>query len=95
MRIDSEKCIGCGQCVRYCPVDCILEDGGQCTIQEDECVDCGVCYRAKVCPFDAIFMPEENYDYPRAIRMQFSDPCVAHPKMKSFGRGTEEAKTNE
>ena len=79
----------------YCPMDCIIRDGKQCRINEDECVDCGVCLRANVCPKDSLFMPEENYEYPRAIRMQFSDPCCMHPKMKSFGRGTEEAKTND
>ncbi len=95
MRIDSEKCVGCGRCINYCPMNCILKADGRCEIDEDECVDCGVCKRADVCPADAIFMPEECFEYPRAVRMQFSDPCVAHPNMKSFGRGTEEAKTND
>jgi hypothetical protein len=40
-------------------------------------------------------MPDESYEYPRAIRMQFSDPGVQHPNFKSWGRGTEEAKTND
>jgi hypothetical protein len=40
-------------------------------------------------------MPKENFEYPRAIRMQFSDPSVKHPKQNTGGRGTEEAKTND
>jgi hypothetical protein len=40
-------------------------------------------------------MPVENFQYPRAIRMQFSDPGVQHPNLKAWGRGTEEAKTND
>lgn len=68
---------------------------GKVVIDEDECVDCGVCLRAGVCPVDAIFMPPECFDYPRAVRMQFSDPGVQHPNLKAWGRGTEEAKTND
>jgi hypothetical protein len=68
---------------------------GKVSMNEDECVDCGVCLRANVCPKGAIFMPKENFEYPRAVRMQFSDPGVAHPSLKAWGRGTEEAKTND
>ncbi len=95
MRIDPAKCIGCGRCVDYCIVNSIAKTDGICKINEEECVDCGVCLRADVCPVHAIFMPEECFQYPRAIRMQFSDPSVQHPNLKAWGRGTEEAKTND
>jgi ferredoxin len=76
-------------------VTCIRADGGSVKIEEDECVECGVCLRADVCPVGAIYMPKESFEYPRAIRMQFSDPGIQHPNFKSWGRGTEEAKTND
>lgn len=95
MRISEEKCIGCGSCIPFCPVGCIVEKSGKVSIDHDECVDCGVCKRAEVCPTDAIYMPQECFEYPRAIRMQFSDPGVQHPNLKAWGRGTEEAKTND
>lgn len=95
MRISEEKCIGCGSCIPFCPVGCIVEKNGKVSIDHDECVDCGVCKRAEVCPTDAIYMPQECFEYPRAIRMQFSDPGVQHPNLKAWGRGTEEAKTND
>jgi hypothetical protein len=76
-------------------VGCIVEKNGKVSIDDDECVDCGVCKRAEVCPTDAIYMPAESFEYPRAIRMQFSDPGVQHPNLKAWGRGTEEAKTND
>lgn len=95
MRINEEKCIGCGRCTDYCMLKCITKNGREVRINEDECVDCGVCLRAGVCAADAIYMPKENYEYPRAVRMQFSDPGVQHPALKAWGRGTEEAKTND
>ncbi len=95
MRIDAAKCVSCLACLDYCPVSCIGERDGGVAIDEEECVDCGVCLRAEACPADAIFMPPESFSYPRAIRMQFSDPGVEHPTLKAWGRGTEEAKTND
>lgn len=100
MRIDKTKCAGCGQCTEYCTLGNIsqrLRDGKNgriyYEINEDECVDCGVCLRAGVCATDALHMPD--YDYPRVLRAQFSDPLVVHPKTNVPGRGTEEMKTNE
>ncbi len=95
MRIDSEKCIACLDCLDYCPVGCIAEGEESAVIDEEECVECGVCRRSEVCPSEAIFMPESSLSYPRAIRMQFSDPGAEHPNLKAWGRGTEEAKTND
>jgi hypothetical protein len=76
-------------------MECIRERDGLGYIQEDECVECGVCLRAGVCPSDALFMPEEHLRYPRLVRAQFSDPGVPHPSTNQAGRGTEEMKTND
>ena len=95
MRIDSEKCIGCQECVDFCPMSCMSEQDGVVVIDQEECVECGVCLRAGVCPTEAIYMPEESLQYPRAIRAQFSDPGVWHPSTNQGGRGTEEMKTND
>jgi NAD-dependent dihydropyrimidine dehydrogenase PreA subunit len=70
MRIDAEKCMGCLECIDFCPVDCIVEEDGGARIDEDECVECGVCLRAGVCPNDALFMPEESLRYPRLVRFR-------------------------
>ena len=100
MRIDKNKCAGCGQCSANCALGGIAArrrdpESGKFyyQIDEDECVDCGVCLRAGVCTTDALFMPE--CDYPRSLRSQFSDPLVVHPKTNVPGRGTEEMKTIE
>lgn len=95
MKIDSEKCIFCLECIDYCPVRAILEKDASVSISQEECVECGVCLRANVCPTDAIYMPEESKAYPRSVRAQLSDPGVQIPKLKQGGRGTEEMKTND
>ena len=95
MRIDSDKCMGCMECADLCPMECIVERDGVGYIEEDDCVECGVCLRAGLCPNDALYMPEESSRYPRVIRAQFSDPGVSHPAMNQGGRGTEEMKTND
>ncbi|KYZ76788.1 4Fe-4S ferredoxin [Anaerosporomusa subterranea] len=100
MRIDKDKCAGCGQCIEFCTLGNISSRRRNpknsklyYEIDEDDCVDCGVCLRAAVCSADALFMP--NYEWPRTIRSAFSDPTVEHRETKVAGRGTEEIKTNE
>ena len=100
MRIESEKCVGCEQCVSYCPVGAIRvaerEDKPgkkRSWIDEEECVECGVCYRANVCKPQAIYLQELRW--PRVVRRAFSDPMVEHKETGVPGRGTEEMKTNE
>jgi NAD-dependent dihydropyrimidine dehydrogenase PreA subunit len=95
MKIDPDKCISCLECIDFCTMKCILEGEETVYIDQDECVECSVCLRANVCPVDAIYMPEEAFQYPRSIRREFSDPGVQYPTLKQGGRGTEEMKTND
>jgi NAD-dependent dihydropyrimidine dehydrogenase PreA subunit len=83
MKINSEQCSGCGRCIPYCPVGSIKKsDVGAfptAIIDQEECVECGVCIRSGVCKSEAIYLPETPW--PRSIRAAFSGGGF------SFGRG--------
>ena len=99
MRIDPKKCVGCGQCRPFCTMKCIefarSEKGNKvhCKVNEDECVDCEICFRSQVCPTDALKQPYT--EWPRTVRGTFSNPLAIHKETKVPGRGTEEMKTND
>jgi NAD-dependent dihydropyrimidine dehydrogenase PreA subunit len=97
MKINDLRCNGCKLCQPYCPVGAIKSSEGQGTpvslIDQDECVECGACLRAAVCPKDAIYLPELKW--PRTLREAFSNPLVRHPSTGVPGRGTSEMKTND
>jgi len=98
VKVDDTKCIGCGRCRPYCTMDAIAYArnavGKPCArVDEDECVDCGVCYRAQVCPAQALYEPSPVW--PRSVRGTFSNPLVEHKETRVPGRGTEEMKTTD
>jgi NAD-dependent dihydropyrimidine dehydrogenase PreA subunit len=95
MLIDQDLCIGCGQCIPYCPVRAIAlsEDDQVSEIDLDECVECSNCLRCADCPTDAIY--QQELKYPRTVRSLMSDVLTIAEESKISGRGTEEMKTNE
>jgi pyruvate ferredoxin oxidoreductase delta subunit len=54
----SEKCIGCGKCVPFCPEAAISIQDKKSTIDYHWCKGCGVC--AQVCPLKAIIMKKNS-----------------------------------
>ena len=93
MKIDPETCTGCEACVPYCPVQAIQVKDDLAVIDDDECVECGVCLRSGACPVDAI--QEVPLAWPRIVRGVLSNPLIESPETRIPGRGTEEVKTND
>lgn len=98
LKVDDSKCVGCGRCRPYCTMGAISfarnRFGRVCAqVDQEECVDCGVCFRAQVCEVDALFEPAP--EWPRSIRGTFSNPLIEHKETRVPGRGTEEMKTND
>jgi len=90
--IDREKCVGCGECVALCPMNAISINI-RAEIDPDECAECGVCWRSKVCPVGAI--NPGRLEWPRVIREVFSNPLAEHESTGVPGRGTQGIKTND
>jgi Fe-S-cluster-containing hydrogenase component 2 len=42
IRVDNEKCTGCGACVEVCPAEAIAVENGKAVVS-DECLECGAC----------------------------------------------------
>lgn len=90
--IDQSLCFGCGDCITICPMDAIVLDN-KASIDADECVECGVCSRSRICPVDAI--KEGDLKWPRVLRGIYSNPLAKHEGTEVYGRGTEGIKTND
>ncbi|MDN5348091.1 MAG: hypothetical protein PWP65_1655 [Clostridia bacterium] len=95
MQINPDKCIGCENCLDYCPLGAIKMRGSVAWIDPDPCVECGTCYRSANCPAEAIERPE--LAWPRSIRQWFSDNSTRIPHLRSLGsgRGVDEVKNND
>ena len=46
--LDTEKCKGCTNCIKRCPVEAIRVRDGKALIVQERCIDCGECIRE--CP---------------------------------------------
>jgi Pyruvate/2-oxoacid:ferredoxin oxidoreductase delta subunit len=67
--IDSNNCVECGQCRRFCPLKgaIIINDDYQHEIVSDACSGCGLC--VAFCPV------------PGAIKLTgITDPVILHPQ---------------
>ncbi|MCL2116140.1 MAG: 4Fe-4S binding protein [Methanobrevibacter sp.] len=56
----EEKCIGCGECMEICPVNCIWLELPSLIHIEEECVFCGNC--VSTCPVEAIEIQEDFFE---------------------------------
>lgn len=53
LKLDTEKCTGCGMCMEVCPHNVFKLEGDKAVLfDKDSCMECGAC--AKNCAFSAI-----------------------------------------
>ncbi len=69
--LDTEKCVGCTNCIKHCPTQAIRVRDGKATIISERCIDCGECiricpHRAKKARHDSLSMLQ-NYQYTVAL----------------------------
>ncbi|WP_419008701.1 ferredoxin, partial [Desulfovibrio sp.] len=55
--VDTDKCVGCGECVDVCPVEVYeIKDGKSEPVNSEECLGCESC--VEVCETSAITVEE-------------------------------------
>lgn len=65
--VNTDKCIGCGKCVKSCPADAIFPDKG--SVDTDRCIACLGCVNN--CPADAVemkFMGKKVYGFSEFLK---------------------------
>ncbi|MDO9578314.1 MAG: 4Fe-4S binding protein [Candidatus Cloacimonadales bacterium] len=50
--VETNSCVGCGDCVDVCPVDAIQIVDGKSVIDAEKCILCEICIHS--CTYDAI-----------------------------------------
>ncbi len=58
VNVDKTKCVGCGICVDFCPVNAIAISNRKAFVDKTKCTDCGFCIDK--CPKGALSMENVN-----------------------------------
>lgn len=77
----AEKCIGCGQCERACPVNAIKLKNKKSTVDNSKCIGCASCLAA--CPTMAMFIDLAAGDKVQEKMVEYSLAVLEGRKNKS------------
>lgn len=78
-QFSREKCTGCGECAKSCPVRAIAApdgSGGKAALRESACITCGACLR--ICRFGAVSFPDG--DPAVGLQKRLADAALAVAK---------------
>lgn len=81
--LDQDKCQGCTNCIKRCPVEAIRVHNGKAKIIEERCIDCGECIRC--CPNHAKIAVTDTLE-----RLAGFDYKIVLPAPSFFGQFREE-----
>lgn len=73
--LDTDKCVGCTNCIKHCPTEAIRVRGGKATILSQRCIDCGECIR--VCPHHAKKARHDSLDILNNFKYTVALPAPA------------------
>ncbi|MGE5560836.1 MAG: [Fe-Fe] hydrogenase large subunit C-terminal domain-containing protein [Chloroflexota bacterium] len=79
VRLDTDRCKGCTNCIKRCPTEAIRVRGGKAMIIEERCIDCGECIR--VCQNHAKLAVTDTL-----ARLNEFDYSIALPAPSLFGQ---------
>lgn len=80
----NEPCLGCGLCLKKCPVDAISIKNKKALVNQDVCIGCGVC--ANFCPKHSISMQryEDLKFTPKDSFERFVINAIEENKLQNF-----------
>jgi Fe-S-cluster-containing hydrogenase component 2 len=83
IKINTERCNGCGECVEVCPTGAVYLVGGKARVEQTLCRDCEACIAA--CPTEAISLVTPKEAVVESVRVPIPrpEPHVIQVKTRS------------
>lgn len=75
VRLDTEKCQGCTNCIKRCPTGAIRVREGKAIIIKERCIDCGECIN--VCPHHAKYAEHDSLEKIFEFKYKVAVPAPA------------------